>query len=487
MKRRLLMAYDAKYMERAIKLAKLGVGRVDPNPLVGAVIVKDGKIIGEGYHTGYGMPHAEREAINSLTESARGAEMYVTLEPCAHSGKQPPCTAAILDQGIRTVYVGSMDPNPKVNGRGVWTLRQHGVEVVTGCMRKECDALNPVYFHYITTKRPYIVLKYAMTLDGKIATTTGASRYISGDFARGRVRGMRNQYPAIIVGIGTVLADDPMLDNRRQKDRTPLRIICDTHLQIPLDSKVVQTASKIGTYVAASERLSDDAKEKVPKLEEAGVNVLLIPEKDGHIDLEALMDKLGEMEISGIMSEGGGNLSWSLLSDGLVNEVVIFTAPKIFGGITAMTPVEGEGVNFVEDALPLHLVESEVLPGGDIYARYIVGEEPEEEDEPMDVETAEPRPIAHIQATPAPTVPEGFTNVDEQSKQASKPITMEEIPGVKDDASSASDEGWTEADSIPAHAPQEDEDDAPPVELETRIVTEVLSADLNPFNIEERD
>ena len=300
MKRRLLMAYDAKYMERAIKLAKLGVGRVDPNPLVGAVIVKDGKIIGEGYHTGYGMPHAEREAINSLTESARGAEMYVTLEPCAHSGKQPPCTAAILDQGIRTVYVGSMDPNPKVNGRGVWTLRQHGVEVVTGCMRKECDALNPVYFHYITTKRPYIVLKYAMTLDGKIATTTGASRYISGDFARGRVRGMRNQYPAIIVGIGTVLADDPMLDNRRQKDRTPLRIICDTHLQIPLDSKVVQTASKIGTYVAASERLSEDAKEKVPKLEEAGVNVLLIPEKDGHIDLEALMDKLGEMEISGI-------------------------------------------------------------------------------------------------------------------------------------------------------------------------------------------
>ncbi len=480
------MAYDAKYMERAIKLAKLGIGRVDPNPLVGAVIVKDGKIIGEGYHTGYGMPHAEREAINSLTESARGAEMYVTLEPCAHTGKQPPCTAAILDQGIRTVYIGSMDPNPKVNGRGVWTLRQHGVEVVTGCMRKECDALNPVYFHYITTKRPYVVLKYAMTLDGKIATTTGASRYISGDFARGRVRGMRNQYPAIIVGIGTVLADDPMLDNRRQKDRTPVRIICDTHLQIPLDSKVVQTASKIETYVAASERMSEEAKAKLPQLKEAGVQVLLIPEKDGHIDMEPLMDKLGEMEISGIMSEGGGNLSWSLLRDGLVNEVVIFTAPKIFGGITAMTPVEGEGVNFVEDALPLHLVESEVLPGGDIYARYIVGPEPEEDEDSVDVETAEPRPIAKIQSTPAPQAPDGFMDADASSKNASAPIAMEEMPGVQ----SSQDDGWAEADSIPAHMPQDDDEDAedaPPVELESRIVTEVLSADLNPFNIEERD
>ncbi len=485
------MAYDAKFMERAIKLAKLGVGRVDPNPLVGAVIVKDGKIIGEGYHTGYGMPHAEREAINSLTESARGAEMYVTLEPCAHTGKQPPCTAAILDQGIRTVYVGSMDPNPKVNGRGIWTLRQHGVEVVTGCMKKECDALNPVYFHYITTKRPYVVLKYAMTLDGKIATTTGASRYISGDFARGRVRGMRNQYPAIIVGIGTVLADDPMLDNRRQKDRTPIRIICDTHLQIPLDSKVVQTAGKIQTLVATSERMSEDAKEKLPKLEEAGVEVLLIPEKDGHIDMEPLMDRLGEMEISGIMSEGGGNLSWSLLRDGLVNEVVIFTAPKIFGGITAMTPVEGEGVNFVEDALPLHLVESEVLPGGDIYARYIVGPEPEEDDEDVDVETAEPRPIAKIQSSPAPVAPEGFVDADATSKKASEAIQFEDMPGEVKKPAASEDDGWAVADNIPAYVPESEDDDdvedRPPVELETRIVTEVLSADLNPFNIEERE
>ena len=481
------MAYDAKFMERAIKLAKLGIGRVDPNPLVGAVIVKDGKIIGEGYHTGYGMPHAEREAINSLLESAHGAEMYVTMEPCAHTGKQPPCTSAILDAGIRTVYVGSADPNPKVDGKGVWMLRQHGVEVVTGCMKKECDALNPVYFHYITTKRPYVVMKYAMTLDGKIATTTGASRYISGDFARGRVRGLRNQYPAIMVGIGTILADDPMLDNRRQKDRAPIRIICDTHLQTPLDSKVIQTAQKIETYIAASERLSEEAREKKPKLEEAGAHVLLIPEKDGHIDMEALLEKMGEMEISGVMSEGGGNLTWSLLRDGLVNEVVTFIAPKIFGGITAMTPVEGEGVNFVEDALPLYLVESEILPGGDIYARYIVGEEPEEDDEHVDVETAEPRPLAKISANP---VQEAAEKAAKEAEAVAKAVADAKAATEDSGWEEAEDDaGWAEADAIPTPAQQEDEDDegTGPVELESRIVTEVLSADLNPFNIEERD
>lgn len=488
------MAYDAKYMERAIKLAKLGIGRVDPNPLVGAVIVKDGKIIGEGYHTGYGMLHAEREAINSLLESAHGAEMYVTMEPCAHTGKQPPCTSAIIDAGIRTVYVGSSDPNPKVDGKGIWMLRQHGIEVVTGCMKKECDALNPVYFHYITTKRPYVVLKYAVTLDGKIATTTGASRYISGDFARGRVRGMRNQYPAIMVGIGTVLADDPTLDNRRQKDRTPVRIICDTHLQIPMDSKIVQTAGKIETYVAASERIPEDAKKKAEELEEKNVHVLLIPEKDGHIDVDALMDKLGEMEISGIMSEGGGNLSWSLLREGIVNEVVMFIAPKIFGGITAMTPVEGEGVNFVEDALPLHLVESEILPGGDIYARYIVGPEPEEEDEPMDIETAEPRPLAWISSSPAPEAPKDFqsgavieTPKTEEAAPAADSLEAMEMGSVS--RSKKQQEGWVEADAIPSQEPEgadlEDLYDRPPVELENRIVTAVLSADLNPFNIDE--
>ncbi|MBR0145131.1 MAG: RibD family protein, partial [Eubacterium sp.] len=245
---------------------------------------------------------------------------------------------------------------------------------------------------------------------------------------------------------------------------------------------------------AASERIPEDAKKKAEELEEKNVHVLLIPEKDGHIDVDALMDKLGEMEISGIMSEGGGNLSWSLLREGIVNEVVMFIAPKIFGGITAMTPVEGEGVNFVEDALPLHLVESEILPGGDIYARYIVGPEPEEEDEPMDIETAEPRPLAWISSSPAPEAPKDFqsgavieTPKTEEAAPAADSLEAMEMGSVS--RSKKQQEGWVEADAIPSQEPEgadlEDLYDRPPVELENRIVTAVLSADLNPFNIDE--
>ena len=533
------MGYELKFMERAIKLAKLGIGRVDPNPLVGAVIVKDGKIIGEGYHTGYGMPHAEREAINNLTEPAQGAEMYITLEPCAHQGKQPPCTAAIIDAGIRTVYIGSSDPNPKVNGKGIWMLRHHGIEVVTGVMKKECDALNPVFFHYITTGQPYIVLKYAMTLDGKTATVSGESRYISGDFSRGRVRALRNQYPAIMVGIGTVLADDPMLDTRRQKDRVPTRIICDTHLDIPMESKIVKSAGQIKTYIAAGEESAAKKQDKIRELEVEGAEVILVPEKLGQLDLISLILKLGSMGISGIMIEGGGRLAWSFIREGLVNEIVTFTAPKVFGGAGAITPVEGDGVDRIEDAIPFHLVDSEVLPGGDIYARYIVGPEPEEEEEGIEILAAEPHPIRKIQSQefkllevngengeeeaegdqvsvqedtnpePAPEKkvnPElAFEETEKLTQEAFDAITAaaqqkkkmsgENITSWADGAS----DNWAEADDIPVKKASPripgqgddfddlDADDAPKVELESRIVTEVLSADLNPFNITEEE
>ena len=470
------MDYDLKFMERAIKLAKLGIGRVDPNPLVGAVIVKDGKIIGEGYHTGYGMPHAEREALNSLTESAQGADMYVTMEPCAHQGMQPPCVPAIIDAGIRTVYIGSSDPNPMVNGKGIWMLRHQGIEVVTGVMKKECDAMNAVFFHYITTRQPYIVLKYAMTMDGKIATVKGQSRYISGDFARGRVRALRNQYPAIMVGIGTVLADDPMLDTRRQKDRVPIRIICDTNLRIPIDAKIVKSAGTIRTIVASGENALRDKEEKVRELEVDGVEVLRVPEKNGEINLCTLVPMLGSMGISAVMVEGGGRLAWSFIKEGLVNEVVTYTSPKVFGGASATTPVTGEGVNTVDEAYQFHLVDSEILPGGDIYARYIIGPEPEEdEEEGVEVLAAEPQKIKRIKTNE--------TKLLEMEQTAQEKAKEEEA-----------DDGWGTADSIPmqkAEAPQEpmlddDLDDAPPVELENRIVTEVLSADLNPFNIENK-
>ena len=470
------MGYDLKFMERAIKLAKLGVGRVDPNPLVGAVIVKDGRIIGEGYHTGYGMPHAEREAINNLTEPAQGAEMYVTMEPCAHQGKQPPCTSAIIDAGIRTVYIGSSDPNPLVNGKGIWMLQHQGIEVVTGVMKKECDALNYVYFHYITTQQPYIVLKYAMTLDGKIATATGESRYISGDFARGRVRAMRNQYPAIMVGVGTVLADDPMLDTRRQKDRAPIRIICDTRLKTPMESKIVKSAGQIKTYIACGENSVADKENKIRELEIEGVNVLRIPEKNGEVDIISLVLMLGKMGISGVMVEGGARLAWSFIKEGLVNEIVTYTSPKVFGGAAALSPIGGEGIGPVDEAIPFHLVDSEILPGGDIYARYIIGPEPEEEEEGIEVLPAEPQKLKRI------TNPETKLIDVSTEEEAGADVEVTEEKAEEDD-------GWAEADNIPVHAPEdndEDLEDAPPVELENRIVTEVLSADLNPFKMNDK-
>lgn len=476
------MGYETKYMERAIKLAKLGIGRVDPNPLVGAVIVKDGKIIGEGYHTAYGMPHAEREALSNLTEPAQGAEMYVTIEPCAHQGKQPPCTSAIIDAGIRKVYIGSSDPNPLVNGKGIWMLRHQGIEVVTGVMKKECDALNPVFFHYITTRRPYVVLKYAMTMDGKIATIDKKSRYVSGDFARGRVRAMRNQYPAIMVGIGTVLQDDPMLDTRRQKDRIPTRFVCDTSLRIPLDSKIVKSAGQIQTYIVAGEetvRSSQKLKDKMRDLQVEGAEVLLIPEKDGHIDLNQLIVEMGELGISGVMVEGGGILAWSLLADGLVNEVVTFTAPKIFGGASAFTPVMGIGVRNVEDALPFHLVESEILPGGDIYARYLIGEEEEEQEEGVEVLPAEPQPIKRIKSQ------ETLLIEAEQGEPAERETEVE-VTGDVDEPVAAT--GWADSNSIMSK--EEDKpvtEDVPTVQLDQPIVTEVLSEDLNPFNINNQE
>lgn len=224
---------DTDYMRLALELAERGRGWTNPNPMVGAVIVKDGRVIGEGYHHRCGALHAEREAFAACRESPAGATLYVTLEPCCHHGRQPPCTEAILEAGISRVVVGSGDPNPLVAGKGLDILRAHGAEVETGVLQPECDALNAVFFHYIRTRQPYVVMKYAMTLDGKIATRTGASRWITGEKARERVHQDRRRYAAIMAGVGTVLADDPLLTCRMEGGRNPVRVICDTHLRTP--------------------------------------------------------------------------------------------------------------------------------------------------------------------------------------------------------------------------------------------------------------
>lgn len=359
---------NKKYMQMALELAKKGCGFVNPNPMVGAVIVNDNEIIGEGYHQAYGMFHGERNAIKNCKKSPKGATIYVTLEPCCHYGKTPPCTQAIIEAGISKVVIGSLDPNPLVRGKGIKELHNKGVEVVDGFLKEECDALNEVFFHYINTKTPYVVMKYAMTMDGKIATYTNQSKWITGEASRKKVHEDRHKYSGIMVGVGTVLLDDPMLNCRLDNRKNPTRIICDTNLRTPIESKLVSTAHEIPTIIATSE--SDINKQKIYK--DKGCRVIVAPKKDDHIDLRELMIILGEEQIDSILLEGGGALNWSALKSGIVNKVHTYIAPKIFGGINGKSPVSGIGVDNPQNSFYLKntkvikldediLIESEVV------------------------------------------------------------------------------------------------------------------------------
>lgn len=358
---------DVEYMQRAMRLAKKGSGFVNPNPLVGAVIVKDGRIIGEGWHERFGQPHAERNALQNCKEDPRGAVMYVTLEPCCHHGKNPPCTDAIIEAGISKVYCGSGDPNPLVAGKGVRTLEKAGVEVVSGLCREECDRLNRIFFHYISTRMPYCMIKTAMTADGKTATRMGLSRWITGEESRRHVHETRKHFASIMVGIGTVLADDPILNCRVEEPSHPVRIICDTNLQIPMDCRLVLTAREFPTYVAAS-RFSE---KKAAILEKCGVHVLRMPEVDGHVDLRALMRKLGDMELDSVLLEGGAALHEAALRSGIVQHMQIYIAPKIFGGVSAKSAVGGIGVDTPDEAYKLRLTDITCC-GADVLLDYDV-------------------------------------------------------------------------------------------------------------------
>lgn len=343
------MAHE-DYMKRALELAKRGMGFTSPNPMVGAVIVRDGKVIGEGWHKKYGDLHAERTAFafcDSNGIDCKGADMYVTLEPCCHHGKQPPCTDAVIEHGIKHVFIGSADPNPLVAGKGVQLLRSAGIEVTENVLRDECDAINEIFFHYITTKRPFVTMKYAMTMDGKIACYTGESKWITGEAARLDVQYERLRHSAIMVGIGTVLADDPMLTCRLENGRNPIRIICDSALRIPFGSNIVRTASQVPTVIAT---VSTD-KEKAIALENNGCKVIVTAEKDGRVDLCDLMRILGEeLKIDSILLEGGASLNWSALSSGIVSRTKAYIAPKIFGGADAKSPVGGIGIDTPDKA-----------------------------------------------------------------------------------------------------------------------------------------
>lgn len=355
-----------EYMRMAVELAQKGEGHTSPNPMVGCVVVKDGRIAAQGFHEQYGGYHAERNALTRCKEDVTGADLYVTLEPCCHHGKTPPCTDIIIERGIGRVFIGAMDPNPKVAGRGAQILREHGIEVETGILEKECLDINEVFMHYIVDKQPYIVMKYAMTMDGKIATATGDSKWVTGEQAREHVQLLRKRYSAIMAGIGTVLADDPMLNCRIEDGVNPVRIICDSHLRIPLESQIVKTAKEIRTiaaYVSADET-------KKEALLDAGVELICSGEGD-RVDFPGLIHKLGQMGVDSILIEGGGDIHGTVLKSGLVNRIYCYVAPKLIGGKNAKSPVEGDGFLRMKDALDIREMEIIKL-GNDICITGIV-------------------------------------------------------------------------------------------------------------------
>lgn len=345
---------DIEYMRRAIELAERGVGFTNPNPMVGAVIVKGGKVIGEGWHERCGEWHAERNAFKNCTVPAEGATMYVTLEPCCHYGKTPPCTEAIIEHGIARVVVGMEDPNPLVAGKGIALLREAGIEVVCGVEEEALREQNRVFLKYISTKLPWVAMKTAMTLDGKIATRTGDSKWITGAEARAYVHELRHRFMAILVGIGTAVADDPLLNCRIEGRgvRQPIRVVVDSNARLSLDSQLVKTAGEYRTIVAHT-RFAPE--ERVKALRETGVEMLLCKEKEGLVDVRNLLELLGQSGIDSILLEGGGSLNYTFLSEGLADELYAFIAPKIVGGMNAKTPVEGAGMEKMADAINLEL------------------------------------------------------------------------------------------------------------------------------------
>lgn len=343
---------DKKYMARALELAALGEGAVNPNPLVGAVVVKNNKVIGEGYHKKYGGPHAEVFALEMAGEEARGADIYVTLEPCSHYGKTPPCAKKIIEMGIKRCIVASLDPNPLVSGRGIKMLQEAGIEVITGVMDKEAKELNRVFMKYISEKTSYLFLKCGITLDGKIATKTGNSKWITNELAREKVQKLRNKYMGIMVGINTVIKDDPSLTARIENGRDPYRIVIDPNLDISLESKFVNFQDGKSIVITSE---SNREKEKVSELEERKVKLVYLEGTD--FKISDILKKTGELGIDGILLEGGSYLISKAFEEKAIDGGEIFIAPKILGDEKAISFVKGFSVENIADGFELENVK----------------------------------------------------------------------------------------------------------------------------------
>lgn len=379
---------DKKFMAQAIELAKFGSGFTNPNPLVGAVIVRNGKIVAQGYHHKYGDLHAERDALKNARENGvdvKGAAVFVTLEPCCHYGKQPPCTHALIEAGIKKVVIGSRDPNPLVNGKGIKILQDAGIQVVQDFMRSECDALNSIFFHYINQKIPYLILKYAETADGETATSVGKSKWITGELARKNVHKTRARVAAVMTGIGTVKADNPMLNVRLEEKsadgrdfKQPVRVVIDKNLELGEESKLAKTAAEIPVWDFYGENLDEKAESRKANLEKLGVKFFKTKLNQNHLDLEEVLKTLGANGIDSVLVESGGGLNAGLLFYGeekkcLADEIQVYIAPKIFGnnGKSVFSPVKGEGILEVENCVKLSKPEIQII-GDDVLLKYKV-------------------------------------------------------------------------------------------------------------------
>ena len=346
---------DKKYMLEALALAKSQMGKTSPDPMVGAVVVKNGCVISRGYHAEQGTLHAEAMAIKKAGENARGATLYLNLEPCSHYGFNPPCTQAVIKAEIKRVVAAMADPNPLVNGKGFSQLKEAGIKIECGLMEKEARQLNEAFIKYITTDIPFVILKTAMSMDGKVATVTGDSKYITGLPSRQYVHLLRTYVDAMMVGVNTVMIDDPMLTVRDIGDekitmRDPKKIILDTNAEIPLKSYVLKHEPEKTIVVVGK----DAAKSKIDKIRKTGADVMVAETKKGQIDLKKLMIELGEDKITSIMIESGGTLAASALKEGIVDKIMFFVAPILIGGKTAPTPIGGDGFKKLSEAINLH-------------------------------------------------------------------------------------------------------------------------------------
>lgn len=351
---------DEDYMREALRLARNALGRTSPNPLVGAVVVREGRIVGAGWHRKAGTPHAEVHALAMAGSLAQGATVYVTLEPCSHHGRTGPCAEALVQAGVSRVVIGMQDPNPLVAGRGIAILEKAGIDVTCGILEEEAKALNEVFLKWILQREPFVVLKTAMTLDGKITTSTGESRWITNEASRQRSHELRDIYDAILVGIGTVLADDPSLTTRLPGGlgKNPLRVILDSQARTPLRAKVV-TDGQAPTIIAVTAAAPAD---RVRALEAAGAEVLQV-NAGPRVDVKKLLQLLGEREISSVFVEGGAGVNASFLEASLVDRVYAFIAPKLVGGEKARTPIGGAGIPALADAVVLENTAVELLAG----------------------------------------------------------------------------------------------------------------------------